>query len=89
VVDRSADSDSPAAAQPSWEVVAAKRRLREQLDAEIGEDSRQAILDSRAADVPTAELAALWGVSEAWIYTIAPVRHKSGTKPRKTGSTGR
>lgn len=78
--ERSDDADLGGAAS-SWQVIAEKRRLREVLDEEIARDTRRAILDSREAGVPTAELAELWGVTVAWIYTKAPVRER---KPGKT-----
>lgn len=70
-------ADASADAEPSWLVVARKRQLRQQLDDEIARDQHQAILDSRAAGVPATALAEMWGVTPAWIYTVAPARSTS------------
>jgi len=50
------------------------RRLRAELDEEIKRTQVRAILDSRAAGVPTAELASSWRVTVAMVYTLAPVK---------------
>ncbi|MBW4722413.1 hypothetical protein [Saccharothrix obliqua] len=73
----------PVAGETTWEALARKRRLRARLDKEIAEGNLQAILDSRAAGVSTEDLAQMWSVTKAWIYTIAPVRvsgRKAGTR---------
>ncbi|MFE2755648.1 hypothetical protein ACFXGA_26975 [Actinosynnema sp. NPDC059335] len=64
-----------AAHETSWERVARWRRLRAELDREIKRTQVAAILDSRAAGVATGELAAMWKVTNAMIYTLAPVKN--------------
>lgn len=61
--------------ETSWEQVARWRRLRAELDQEIKRTQVAAILESRTAGVPTGELAAMWKVTNAMIYTLAPVKN--------------
>jgi len=60
--------------ETSWAKVARLRRLRSELDAEIKRTQVRAVLDSRAAGVATTTLAMSWGVTDAMIYTLAPVK---------------
>lgn len=83
MTDAATGEDSPEG-EASWEVIAAKRRLREQLDKEIADGTNQAILDSRAAGVTTTALAELWNVTAAWIYTRVPARGTTAKKTKKT-----
>lgn len=62
--------------ESSWARVARLRRLRAELDREITTDTPAAIVEAKAAGVKVAELAEMWGVTAAWIYTIAPARPK-------------
>lgn len=66
-------------AERSWETVARKRKVVEQLKKEISEETPQAIKDARNAGVSMQELAEMWGVTQAWIYTIVPARRGRGS----------
>lgn len=72
-------SQDAGGAETSWEAVARKRRVAEQLKKEISEETPQAIEDARNASVSMQDLAEMWGVTPAWIYTIVPARRGRGS----------
>jgi hypothetical protein len=63
-------------AETSWDRIARLRRLRNQLDKEIADATPDAVRAAKAAGIRVADLAALWDVTAAWIYTVAPARPK-------------
>lgn len=73
-----ADDDTPE--ETSWEAIARKRRLRDQLEHEIMRDTPQAVADAKATGLKVSDLADMWGVTAAWIYTVAPARSKKSTQ---------
>jgi hypothetical protein len=85
VTDAATDAASPEG-ETSWEVIAAKRRLRDQLEEEIAKGTNQAILDSRKAGVSTAALAELWKVTPTWIYTRVPARGTAANNTKKNSA---
>lgn len=86
MTDAATGGDSPEG-EASWELIAAKRRLRDQLDKEIADGTDQAILDSREAGISTVALAELWQVTAAWIYTRVPARGPATKKKTTKTST--
>lgn len=72
----SGESWEPVPGERSWERIARKRRLRARLEREITEETPAAVDEAEDAGVRVAELARLWGVTEAWIYTVAPRRKR-------------
>lgn len=62
--------------ETSWERLARLRALKSQLEAEITAKTPAVIVEARAAGVSNAQLASLWNVTQAWIYTIVPARPK-------------
>lgn len=74
---RTASTEWPALpGETAWERIARLRRLREQLDQAIANDTPDAVRAAKAAGVKVPELAELWRVTQAWIYTVAPARAK-------------
>lgn len=73
-----ADDDAPE--ETSWEAITRKRRLRDQLEQEIMRDTPRAVADAKATGLKVADLAEMWGVTAAWIYTVAPARPKKSTQ---------
>ncbi len=71
--------------ETSWDWIARLRQLREQLNREITKGTPTAVAEAKAAEVNVAQLAELWDVTAAWIYTVAPARPKDGQR-RKTSS---
>lgn len=69
---------APVPGERSWEAVTRKRALYRLLEAELKRDMPPAARDAKKAEVSVPELAEQWGVTAAWIYTIAPAR-KRGT----------
>jgi hypothetical protein len=70
--------------ETSWARLARFRELRTWLDEEITAKTPAAIAESRAAGVSAAQLAELWKVTQAWIYTLVPARpKKSGGKTQQ------
>lgn len=72
-------SQDAGGAETSWEAVARKRKVVEQFKKEISEETPQAIEDARNAGVSMQDLAEMWGVTPAWIYTIVPARRGRGS----------
>lgn len=62
--------------ETAWERVGRLRTLRALLDDEIKRTQVQAILDSRSAEISAEDLASMWKVTKALIYTLAPVKSR-------------
>lgn len=62
--------------ETSWARLARLRALKTRLEEEITAKTPGSIVEARAAGVGAAELAEMWKVTQAWIYTVAPVRAK-------------
>lgn len=75
---RPSDADSwPAEpGESSWERLARLRRLRTELDRVITTETPAVVAEAKAAGVKVTELAEMWRVTAAWIYTVAPARPK-------------
>jgi len=67
---------TPAPGETTWQTITRWRRLIRVAEKAVKQDERRAIVESRGAGVKAEALAEAWGVSKAWIYTIAPVREK-------------
>jgi hypothetical protein len=69
--------------ETSWDRITRLRQLRSRLDREITADTRAAVTDAKAAGLKVTELAKMWHVTAAWIYTVAPARPKGGGRSRQ------
>ncbi|MFC9250625.1 hypothetical protein [Amycolatopsis thailandensis] len=65
---------TPEPGESSWQAIARLRRLGKLLDEIVRRETPRAIVESRAADVPTNELVSAWGVTDTWIYKLVPAR---------------
>lgn len=74
--ERDTDSWPAKPGESSWERLARLRQRRAELDRVIPADTPAAVAEAKRAGVKVAELADLWGVTAAWIYTVAPARPK-------------
>jgi hypothetical protein len=63
--------------ETSWDRIARLRKLRTRLDREITEGTPAAVVEGKAAGLKVAQLADMWNVTAAWIYTVAPARPKN------------
>jgi hypothetical protein len=71
----------PVPGEKSWEAITRKRELIRMLEAAVKRDSPRAVQDARAEPVSMPDLAAMWKVTVAWIYTVSPARsRKQGTR---------
>lgn len=70
---------TPEPGEPSWQAIARMRRLGKLLDEIVRRETPQAIVESRAAHVPTNELVSAWGVTDTWIYKLVPARARKST----------
>ena len=69
--------------ETSWDRITRLRQLRARLDREITADTPAAVAEAKAAGLKVTELAEMWDVTAAWIYTVAPARPKGSGRSRK------
>ena len=62
--------------ESSWDRLARLRQLRSDLDRVITAETPAVVAEAKAAGVKVPQLAELWGVTAAWVYTVAPARPK-------------